>query len=116
MINIYYIFCLFIAYYQSLCDLESNGSWKGRSGTAYRGLIYHLFNGKCYRPLFENLCCLNFLEAAFSIGAADFLLEYYSLLLNEAQSGNNEAKKEVDISLLTAFDDFVSRNLHIFQT
>ncbi|KAG8194867.1 hypothetical protein JTE90_029160 [Oedothorax gibbosus] len=110
-----YMHCNMAAYYQKICDPGCDGLWKGRSGSAYRGLIHHLFNGKCYKVLFDNLCCLKFLEAAFSIGAEDFLLEYYSLLLKEVKSGNAEAKKVVDIPLLMSFDDFVSRNLHILQ-
>ncbi|GBL79059.1 Telomerase protein component 1 [Araneus ventricosus] len=103
------------AYYFVTCDSEDNGTWKGRSGSAFRGLIFHLFYGNCFQELADYLCCLQFLETAFSVEASDLLLEYYSLLFEERRTGSSEALRKIDFPLLSSFYDFVARNLHIFQ-
>ncbi|GIY87685.1 hypothetical protein CDAR_118681 [Caerostris darwini] len=110
-----YMHRILAAYYYTICDIEKTGSWKGCSGSAYRGLIYHLFNGECYLELASYLCSLQFLEAIFRIEAANSLLEYYSLLFEERQNRSNEIIRKIDFPLLTSFYDFISRNLHIFQ-
>ncbi|KAF8790953.1 Telomerase protein component 1 like protein [Argiope bruennichi] len=110
-----YMHRILAAYYYITCDFEDNGTWKGRSGSAFRGLIFHLFHGSCYQELADYLCCLQFLETAFSVEASDLLLEYYSLLFEERRTGSSEALRKIHFPLLSSFYDFVSRNLHIFQ-
>lgn len=107
--------CTLAAYYYSICDPEKCGTWNGRSGSAFRGLIFHLFYGRCYLELADYLCCLRFLEAIFSVEVGSFLLEYYSLLFDESHTGSSEITRKINFPLLSSFDDFVSRNLHIFQ-
>ncbi|GFY54195.1 telomerase protein component 1 [Trichonephila inaurata madagascariensis] len=107
--------CTLAAYYYTICDPEKCGSWQGRSGPAFRGLVFHLFHGRCYLELSDYLCCLKFLEAIFSVEAGSFLLEYYSLLVDERETGSSEITRKINFPLLSSFDEFVSRNLHIFQ-
>ncbi|GFS98071.1 telomerase protein component 1 [Nephila pilipes] len=108
--------CSLAAYYYTICDPEKDGTWQGRSGSAFRGLVFHLFNGRCYLELVDYFCCLRFLEAIFSVEAGSFILEYYSLLFDESHTGSNEIARKINFPLLSSFYDFVSRNLHIFQT
>ncbi|XP_021002765.2 telomerase protein component 1 isoform X3 [Parasteatoda tepidariorum] len=105
---------LLAAYYYSICDPDNNAKFTTRSGYAFRGLLSHLFNGRCTPELASLLCNLQFLEACFYVDCGEILQEYYLNILEEKQRGRRDTK-EIDFDVLESYKNFVCRNLHILN-
>ncbi|XP_071942652.1 telomerase protein component 1-like [Antedon mediterranea] len=105
---------LLAAFYHTQADPDRNGTWKGRSSHTFTELPYHLTCCGMYSNLATTLCNLNFVQAKCRLGLATQLMGDF---LGEGKPNSLQFKREKEKFLqspqVTAFKDFVSRNLHI---
>ncbi|XP_033107315.1 telomerase protein component 1-like [Anneissia japonica] len=105
---------LLAAFYHSEADPDRIGWWRGRSAHTFTELPYHLACCGAYSELAATLCNLNFVQTKCRLGLASQLMEDF---LGEGKTDSLQFRREKDWFLqspqVTAFKEFVSRNLHI---
>ncbi|XP_022253025.1 telomerase protein component 1-like [Limulus polyphemus] len=110
-VNLHYILAALMLH---KADPQGSKTWTGKWPEAFQALPYHLCRASCTKYLSEIFCDLSFIEAYFRLGQGSCLLDNFNSLLITGISTVKTFNKDENLNKkVSAYYQFISRNLHI---